>query len=383
MKKIAITTYWDSNTNYGQLLQGYSMQEILKKSNYFPFIIKYTLKEENTLYSRILNRLKNGFTLSKFFDGSYLKKINNSIKLKKNDNNKSRNFDGFRKRMNFSEKVYNSYKDIKKAPPEADFYLTGSDQVWANWIRNNTKRIFLLDFGPSDVKRIAYAASFGREQLKRSEFSLFKKKLKHFNFIGVREQSGLEICHKMALSKAILTADPTLLLKKNEWLYISQKPKKINSEDEFAFVYMVDNSSENPNVRKVLKFIQKKATNIYYVSSSFFEDNLSNFSPTIEEWLYCISKAKFVITSSFHGTIFCLLFNTPFLSVLKYGKHKQNTRIFSLLEMVNLEDRIVTKSTINEQIDGKLNTPIDWDFVNNKIDEFREKSLNAFLNALK
>lgn len=112
----------------------------------------------------------------------------------------NRGFDDFKKEyMSFSENQYPSLNSLITNYPQADIYITGSDQVWGEWGSENKKRIFLLDFLPDTIKRISYAASFGRNSLNDSEFELFKNALSKFNAISVREKSGIDICNKLNL----------------------------------------------------------------------------------------------------------------------------------------------------------------------------------------
>lgn len=378
MKRIAITTYWDTHTNYGQILQGYALQQVLKKNGYYPFIIKYSLKEENSLYSHLLNRIKNGISIKKLINGKYFKRLNKVITIPLNDSNKSRDFDTFRKRMMFTEKCYDSYSELKAAPPIADVYLTGSDQVWGAWIRTQTKRIFLLDFGSAQTKRIAYAASFSRDQLFKSEKELYHRCLTQFSFVGIREKSGLNICSDLKLENATLVADPTILLTKDQWSSLTEKRTIRN----FNFAYSVDTCEDNPILKKTIVFLENQNSSLIYTSSALFEDPLSNCRPTVEEWITYISRAKTVATSSFHGVIFCLIFNTPFLAVLKPNKNRHNTRLISILNMVGLSDRLIDEGTSQEDLEKISKTAIDWDEINKKLALFRDNSIKMLIAAL-
>lgn len=381
MKKIGITTYWDTHTNYGQLLQGYALQNILYKNGFSPYTIKYTLKEENIFYSKIINRLKNGFNWRKLITGQYFIKTKQVITKQKNDLNRERNFDNFRSLLSFSEKEYDSFNQIKNKPPKADIYITGSDQVWASWIRTKTKRIFLLDFGGKNTKKIAYGASFARDNLKKNERKLYRRCLKKYTFIGVRESSGIEICNSLGITNCKLVADPTILLTKNEWLSLVKPNKEIENK-EYIFAYMVDNPIDNQNILIGLEYIKSKKTPFYYVSSALYEDENSNFRPPVEEWINYVNNAKFIITSSYHGVIFCLLLNKPFLAIAKPHSHKQNSRLVSLLELVNLTNLLIDKNITIEKLDNLLEQDINWNFVNETLDKIRTESLSYLLNAL-
>ena len=191
MKKIGITTFWDTPVNYGQVLQGFALITKLKEWNFNPFIVRYTMKEESSTESnssKIYRLLSGKISLKRYFKRFYYK----------TERDINRGFDDFKKEyMSFSESQYPSLNSLITNYPQADIYITGSDQVWGEWGSENKKRIFLLDFLPDTIKRISYAASFGRNSLNDSEIELFRHSLSKFEAISVREKSGIDICNKL------------------------------------------------------------------------------------------------------------------------------------------------------------------------------------------
>lgn len=377
MKKIGITTFWDTPVNYGQVLQGFALITKLKEWNFDPFIVRYTMKEESSTESnssKIYRLLSGKISLKRYFKRFYYK----------TERDINRGFDDFKKEyMSFSENQYPSLNSLITNYPQADIYITGSDQVWDEWGSENKKRIFLLDFLPDTIKRISYAASFGRNSLNESEIELFKHSLSKFEAISVREKSGIDICNKLNIKNtAEWVADPTLLLNRDNWIkclnlkYAPQKGKT-------AFIYLMQNEYTTKIGHKIINYLKKKGYNIKYVSSAYYIDPKSNYNPTIQEWLINILSSDIVITSSFHGTLFATNFNTPIISLCgKGGVGGQNSRIYSLLEEIGLSDRIMNSFDKNK-LNNLLSNNIDWSLTNKVFDKKRLSSELFLQNALK
>jgi hypothetical protein len=161
--KIGIMTFWWSDDNYGQILQCYALQKYLRDAGHDAYLIRYDPRGdyEKKLWDKVIRALN---PIELFF---YLqRRIRNKKIIKKN---KLRKFNEFRdKYIRQSERIYYHYNDLVPDPPEADVYIAGSDQIWNIFslpIQQVKKRLraYFLDFGKPDIKRIAYAASFGKE----------------------------------------------------------------------------------------------------------------------------------------------------------------------------------------------------------------------------
>lgn len=376
-KKIGITTYWDSPVNYGQVLQGYALISVLKKWGYDPFIVRYTMQElfvKKSVIGRIRDFIKYGMNFRKFFKRFYAVK----------ENQVDRHFDEFKHNyMCFSDMIYPSFDSLQKDYQEAEIYVTGSDQVWGEWGSVNKKRTFLLDFLPPTVTRIAYAASFGRNKLGYDEKKLFEKSLGKFKAISVRENSGVDLCKQLGGNLDVKwVVDPTLLLTKQDWIHELhlEVDKKISHKR--ALVYLMQNEYTTEIGHSIINLLKKEGYQVLYVSSAYYIDQKSNFSPTIEEWLSAILSVDIVVTSSFHGTLFALNFNTPFITLgSKDGVGGQNSRLFSLLEEIGLTERIIS-SFDKDKIFYLLRTNVDWNKVNDLILERRLYSFEFLKKAL-
>lgn len=374
MKKVGITTFWDTPVNYGQVLQGFALLSVLKSLGYSPFILRYTMNEEvvsESKFTKIRRILYGKSSLSKFLKRFYYT----------SEKNIDRGFNEFKNKfMIYSESCYPSFKSLKENYPNADIYITGSDQVWGEWGTDNKKKVFLLEFLPNSVKRISYAASFGRNSIKYNESNLFKNALDKFDAISVREKSGITICKSLG-HDANWVADPTLLLNRDAWI----KTLNLNCEKEnskIAFVYLMQNEYTTQLGHKVIKYLKRKGYNIKYVSSAYYIDPKSNYNPTIEQWLISILTADIVVTSSFHGTLFSTNFNTPIISLCgRGGKEGQNSRIYSLLDEIGLSNRILDEYD-EKKLDLMLQENISWEETNKIFNEKRNSGLSFIKKSL-
>ena len=213
--KIGIITYWWSEDNYGSILQCYALQKYLRDAGYDAYLIRYDARKDETKnpnWTRLL-KILNPVKLLRFL---FYQKSRIIYILKKKNN--PRNFDYFRnKYINQSEKTYYSYNELVNNPPEADVYIVGSDQMWNfnNLPLGKIKDKFLacfLSFGDADVKRISYAVSFGNEKLNDDFVQEISLQLKKFDYISVREKSGIDICKQCGIHNAKWVPDPTMLL---------------------------------------------------------------------------------------------------------------------------------------------------------------------------
>ena len=378
-KKIGITTIWGSPVNYGQILQSYALSVVLRRMGFSPYIIRYTsleVKNDDTILKKIKRVVSDKNSISKIIHrivGINEKKVDRGFRL------------FTRKYLAYSEDVYNSYEDLCENCPQADVFITGSDQVWGEWGTLNRKKVFLLDFVPNSKPRIAYAASFARNALKDEEVDIFRNSLSHFKAIGVREQSGIELCKSLGVNHVKWTTDPTVLLSRTDWIkQLKLEPINIgNNRRKSAVIYLLTNDERNKIVYKIIDYLEEKEYEVKYVSSARFIDKKAAYNPTIEMWLSDILNAELVITSSYHGMLFALNFNTPFITLVRdKSVDGQNSRIYSILNDLNLTHRIIDEFD-KEVLDKIMKEPLNWNLVNNFLASQREEGLDFLKSALR
>lgn len=380
--KIGIVTFWQTRDNYGQMLQGLALQYKLKEMGHEPFLIRYAHTEHGySLVERVVNAVKN-----------ILKLQWNKIILKRkrlptiSEKDKRRAFEEFKKRyLNQSDKIYYTLSELRKEPPGADCYIVGSDQVWSRSLTGGDGRVFYLDFGSKNIKRLSYAASFGNAQLDEKRLGLLKKRTSNYCAVSVREKTGKEICEKAGID-AVHVLDPTMLLNVEDYIKIlGLKKKKENN----IFVYALNISKpEEIGWYEIKKYAENENCKVFITPSSgyiecseIFGKNEHYSYSTISEWCNMILSSKLVVTTSFHGVVFCILFHTPFVYVPLNGKFaKGNSRVLDLLDLLDLQNRIYLPTS---NINSIIQSYIDWKTVDDLLKGKQKESLDFLQKSLK
>ena len=198
--------------NYGSVLQTIALQKMIERFGYQAEVIDYIRTDEDfrniakVLANRNAKCQKSCLFKMFFITG---KSLEFQIAGKK--------FEQIRNRYLKVSKRYSTLKELRENPPEADIYMTGSDQVWGGIGEDRYDSAFFLDFGDSTKKRLSYAASFGRTDMSEDILKIYSELLKKYSVISVREESARQILINQGYSKTIQVLDPTLLLTSKEW----------------------------------------------------------------------------------------------------------------------------------------------------------------------
>ena len=374
--KIAIITFFQSQDNYGQLLQCYALQRVLHQLGHKPYLIRYGFHNE---YFHWLKK-RNIFT--KEGRKKILRQLKHVFFPRKRV--LDRRFDNFRKKhLAKSWRCYNNLAELQRNPPKADCYITGSDQVWAQMLSKNDNRSFFLDFGLDHVKRIAYAPSFAVECYPEELKEKLANQLERFDAVSVREQTGVSICKSVGFNST-LVLDPTILLTAQQYNTLIKEPKV----GRYCFIYQVNVTSKKElwwdefssyNRDQGIKSIATFANPIEGVNMEILE-GAEYIYPSIEEWLGLVREAEYILTSSFHGVVFSIIFHKPFVVCLRRNSmYAGNDRVFSLLEQLNLSDRIMQPDKSASEVISKK---IDWDAVENRLIEKRKESIDFLKNSI-
>lgn len=384
--KIGIITYWKSSDNYGQILQCYALQKYLRERGYDAYLIKYapTYKENRPLFVKTLQKLQR-ISLNKIVDLITGKRAKDKALAEENARkNIKRKFDEFRLfYLHSTDIVYHSIEELRKNPPKADLYITGSDQVWNNPLTRPDTAGWYLDFGNETTKRISYAASIGRELL-ACELKQFKKYIRAFSAISVREYESKCICEQLGMKNVQQTVDPTLLLPIEDYYKLAAN---ISSAVSYMFIYILNiTSKEEIFWNNINQYLNKRCLKPKIVCSSGYiqAHELISDHPneliTIPEWLAYIRNAQCVVTTSFHGIVFSIKMHKPFLAILLTNKYaKGNSRITSLLHSLGLEYRIFNPSASFEK---QMDKEIDWEKVEHNILQLQQVSYDFLNNNL-
>jgi hypothetical protein len=339
--KIGIMTFWWSDDNYGQILQCYALQKYLCDAGHDTYLIRYDPRNDYVKTSVLKKALKVFNPVKLINHLSYKKRLINNRREEKDN---PRRFNNFREKyIKQSEKIYYSYDELVSNPPEADVYITGSDQVWNTFslsFERARKKLqaYFLDFGDSETKRIAYAASFGKETIADDFIRAISPLLKRFDYISVREKSGLTICRQCGIENADWVLDPTLLLTADNYRSLYKNEQPVSPGKPYLFLYLLGNKTRF-SVETVYQQAKEKNLEVVYVSGNVQMDKHKKVYATIPQWISLIDNAEYIITNSFHGCVFSLIFHKPFIPIMLTGKYVSgmNTRLKSLFELLELK----------------------------------------------
>lgn len=366
MKKIGIITFHRAH-NYGAVLQVYALQKKLSQK-YETKIIDYRNKELEKSYDVInINKKNIKGTIKSLI--SFIIYHNKILKRYK----KFENF--INNELNLT-KMYNSEKSLQDEPPELDVYITGSDQVWNYNISEKKINAYTLNFGNDNIERISYAASIGTDNLNEQHKEEYINNIKKINAISVREKKAKEYLQKKINREIEVTLDPTLLMTRKEWensfnLTAKEKERYIfgyTLTDDKSYYEIINYLSEMTGYKII--HVGKRNKGIKNVLRNAYSDGPIEF-------LKLIKNAEYVVTSSFHATVFSIIFNKKFWVV---PPKKTSSRITNLLDKVNLSNRAIR--TFDDFKKQKYDEKIDYKKVDNILEHDINKSINWLDNAI-
>ena len=327
--------------NYGGILQNFALQTVLKRMGHEVVTLDGEVKTKYTLKRKLIIFLRN-LILS-------LRDKNNKIlgvlSFQTTNEILSQNLNSFIRKYIKVEKISN-YK-----VGGFDALVVGSDQVWRP-IYSNLDEAF-LEFAQEDdnILKIAYAASFGSDAWEYSDAETIKyaQLAKKFNAISVREESGVFLCEKYLNMPSCHVLDPTMLLTKEDYIEILNI-KNVENKAGDIFYYFLD---KNQYKQRVIKEIEKSLNKPSFTVNSRVENInaplYERIQPPVEQWLRAFYDASFIVTDSFHGSVFSLLFNKPFILIA--NKERGLARFISLFTQLNIVDRIIEEgSKINIEL---------------------------------
>ncbi len=353
--KIAVLTF-SRALNYGAALQLTALCHVLKEMNHDVTIIDYITDPKKNYYRLVHTESLKAFLLSMY-------KFPNEF-------SKFKSFGNFVKQNKMTEPYQR--ETISQLPDDFDMYITGSDQVWGNHIHGFDKSYY-LDFVKSSAKKASYAASIGTSYIKDEHKAGVKELLEKFGYISVREKSAKEQLKELLPDKDIsVSLDPTLLLGQEQWKkYCSNVPKH---DEKYILIYHV--AKPINLISYAQELAQKTGCKIYYINRpvrSRLGKAINNASP--EKFLALFRDAQYVLTNSFHGTVFSLVFKRQFFVEGKhqgFSGYNYNHRAKDLLESIGLENRMFNDENPVKLIDNK----IEWNESDKKMHELRRQSLS-------
>lgn len=258
-------------------------------------------------------------------------------------------FDSFTEKYLHLTKRYGSFEELKLDPPEADIYFAGSDQIWNPLFKNGRDPAFYLDFVRRGV-RASYAASFAVDSFPPELADAARAYLNNFDYISVREKTGLDILKSLGIDFGCVVPDPVFLLSRDEWSALV--PQCDKAVEPYLLVYDFD---RDPLVRSLARKISKeRGLRIFSVFDESYADKCFPCAGP-ERFLELVRNASFVISNSFHATAFSMIFERDFAVTPR--REKINTRMTDLCERAGVAGSVAR--------DGNFDfSDIDFDKIN-------------------
>lgn len=368
--------------NYGGILQCYALQILMKRMGHTPIVLNRDfnyppfrlfiircLSAVKCIWRRYIRKNKNFrvasptsvhyfIHVSDYYDNAELKNfikthINRSIPL----------------RSSWLLKQYVRYRKFH-------CYIVGSDQVWRQTYSPCITDFFLtfLPKSTKKIKRIAYAASFGTEQcdIPANDLPKCKTALKLFDAISVREHSGISIVKSVFGLDALQVLDPTLLLSSADYHLLIDKKDRL--EGLYIAYYVLDFNEDKQKIVSAvasMRNVQEKVALSIYPKN---EDGSNARLVSMSRWLAVMANADFVVTDSFHGCVFSIIFRKPFVAIA--NSSRGTDRFYSLLNSLGLENRLVFSFDQFLQKKATLESGIDYNSVAERLEPYRKMSMD-------
>lgn len=357
--KVGIVTLYHQNFNYGGQLQAYALAETIIRLGYAAEQIKLINPPKRVQVQKVKKCSVNDLLYK------VEKKVVQKLFLKAKFDLRRKAFETFSKTIPHSAGIYTS-ENIMEANNHYDAFVAGSDQIWnpvfteKRRLRNN-----LLDFVGEDKISISYAASIGGFKISEENESDFRELLPKLDGISVREETAKVCLSGMVPGKEIIVcADPVLLLTAEDWMKMSVKPE---IKWKYVFCYFLsDNQAMRKRAREIaeksnLKIVTMPHMMTNYKRSDRSFGNMQSYEADPRQFVGLIANANFVITDSFHATVFSSIFRKQFL-VFRRGFDKNGTsmdsRLLDYTSHFGLESRFVAP-VLNEVV-GVMEENIDY-----------------------
>ena len=363
--------------NYGTKLQAYAVQEIISQYddveiiNFRPnFPERVRRKIEKRSFTKTYNDTK-GISERDNISDELLEKRKSAIS-------------SFDRKLKIITQIY-GFSNLRKKAGQYAAVVCGSDQIW-NPV-NLPEHIFMLEFVPDSVRRVAFAPSFGLPSIPDKMKTDYRKRLQHIEYMSVREKTGVKILEELGFKDVFWSLDPTLVLDETKWHEVADEGK-VKIKEPYVFCYFLGSHTLGRDVaRSISKSTGCKIVNLphfkgYVEADQQFADyDLYDVSP--QDFISLIRNASYVCTDSFHGTAFSIIFEKEFICCERHQNTdagSTNDRIYSVLKLIGREDRLARNcDSVNQIIEDNIN----YKKVKAVIDENREQSRRFLTQALK
>lgn len=361
MHRIGIITF-HAAYNYGSALQATALQMFLEKNGYQVDILNF--------YDQLDMRQYKLFRTHYYFFPPIIIED-----LRSYSNNKKR-IDSYRKfqekNMHITKDVFNSNEEMKMICNQYDAFICGSDQIWNTGCTKGVKKPYYLDFAKdSNAFTMSYAPSIAHDSIEREYQEDFAKAVNAIQVISIREETGKQIIRQLTGREAKVVLDPTLLLDKEDYDILKEP---IETPKKYVYVYCLEYNKEIYDY--AYQLAKDKGIDLVYFRKfniNKFKGCMNSFPYGPGEFLSLIQNAEYIVTNSFHATVFSILFERKFVT---FTTKRTSSRLVDFLNTIGLGDRI--KSNLKD-----ISKTIDYKQVKSKLDELKRDSQEFLLDSLR
>lgn len=374
--KIGILTYHFSD-NYGALFQAYALRQ---------WFLNQGCEADFVNYHPDYVEAGGSIQFDNLFSRQNLKVV--YLKLSKlktkwfGNRQQQKNFQHFRQEfLGVTGPEYKTIQALEAASLNYDLLVCGSDQIWNPSEQFGLDPVYFLNFATNNkrVRRISYAPSFGRSEIKAKYHKELASLMLKLEGISVREQSGVSIVKDLIGIEPVCVPDPTILLSDYSGI---MKPYPLSSI-KHVFCYGLRSRAVIGEVAEAVSKSLGSALYSPYNPHRRWKEIGETVYPCPRQWLYLMQNAEFVVTNSFHGTALSILLNKPFVVVgLQDNKAAFNARALNLLELVGLRSRFLMDAA-PDQVSEILSSSIDWNRVNEQVVELRHQGVEYLMQHIK
>lgn len=382
MKKIGLAVCYDTK-NFGSQLQVLATVKIIEELGYESEIIQYKKKITPMFVLQTIPRLFNvSFVKAKLAAKNKNREVEKHAEIAKLVAVRNKRFANF-VNVYFSKQLrkYAGWETlVREAGNNYDAFLCGSDQLW---LPNNLgSHFYTLEFAPDNKPKIAYATSFGVSEIPSRYRTGFAKFLKRFQALSTRELAGQKIIKELAGKDAQVVCDPTLLFDAEGWSKMVQDRRVV--DEPYAFCYFLGTNEEHRKAAEEFK----KNTGLKLVTCPFLDNfvegdmnfgDIQMFDMDSADFVNLIKHAEYILTDSFHGSVFSILHHKQFLTFNRFnaGANSRNSRIDSLCTLLGLSGRRFAGDVMAVQEE------IEYDAVEEKLHDLRKDSISYLEHVLK
>ncbi len=372
-KEIALLTR-RAGTNYGSTLQAFAMQWLIEQCGYSVEMLNYDELHHNLRWRVrpfLYDRLQQAFELMPALSAALFPKRYQWSMARKGVKAKFKDFEDTY--FHLTPQCYKSSAQLQKAMAETPYVavVCGSDQVWSPQLFDAT---FFLNFVPDTMRKIAFSPSVGVSKIEQHEQDIASYATS-FHALSVREAAGAQEIARLTGREVSVTLDPTLILPTSLWRSMEQP---VALQEPYILSYFL---GEHIPTQAIHALQEQLGAKVYHIDLFYTNPNAHNFELLSEispgEFLWLIDHAAAVCTDSFHATLFSIHFQVPFFTFERFkvgAQWNQNSRIYHLLERLNLSHRIVDNRS------QTFNLEIDYPMVQQQLELLRKESIH-FLEA--